>query len=364
MTSLLPLTISPGSRVDSDERKRPTARVGIDTIKVGGLLAKRPDLSMFENTTQHDYGSSGETFASAGWTKLDGVKFIARSDHYGQGPYATWEVSLPTAADGHNLHPMDLPDALAALYRTYELGSELVEWAVPFEDLSIARLDSDRDFIGVEDIPEILTALSHLIVPNLAQGFGWRTVVGTHSIGCIKQGRWKAQLYNKKLELEHKRAKAAPADRPPIEAAIDQADGVLRFECRTLTSVNKEKHTATLGDLTPDLLESVNRSFFDRCHFGQEVEGRSKIHRLMAESLGEPSSTRSVARMVTYLLYESEGLGSPYSRNTNQTHKKLARDLGVSSADFKCQISDAMRLDFESGELLIDGADPKLVLAA
>jgi hypothetical protein len=153
MTSLLVPTISPGNRVDSDDRERPTASVGIDTIKVGGRLTKRPDLSVFETTTQHDYGASGERFASAGWTFLDGVKFVAKTNHYGLGPYALWEVSLPTAEHGHNLHSMPLPEALAALSRTYELGSELVEWAVPFEDLSIKRLDSDRDFTAIEDIP-------------------------------------------------------------------------------------------------------------------------------------------------------------------------------------------------------------------
>jgi len=364
MTSLLVPTISPGNRVDSDDRERPTASVGIDTIKVGGRLTKRPDLSVFETTTQHDYGASGERFASAGWTFLDGVKFVAKTNHYGLGPYALWEVSLPTAEHGHNLHSMPLPEALAALYRTYELGSELVDWAVPFEDLSIKRLDSDREFTAIEDIPGILAALSHLNVPNLAQGFAWRTSLGLHSIGCIKSGRWKAQLYNKKLELHHKLTTAAPADRPPIEAAIGQADGVVRFECRTWTPVNKEKHIATLGDLTPEALESVNRSFFDKCHFGQEVEGQPKIHRLMAESLGDPDLMKPVAGMVTQLLYESEGLSAPYSRNTSSLYKRLAKEYGVSAADFKCPTSKAMGLDFESGELLIDGVDPKLVWAA
>ena len=72
---------------------------------------------------------------------------------------------------------------------------------------------------------------------------------------------------------------------------------------------------------------------------------------------------KAVAGMVTHLMYEAEGLSSPYSRNTNRTYKKLARDLEVSSADFKCPTSKAMRLDFESGELLIDGVDPRLVWA-
>ena len=330
---------------------------------MGGRLTKRPQLSVFQTTTQHDYGSSGERFASAGWTFLEGVKFIARSNHYGQGPHAYWEVSLPTAACGHNLQPMALPDALAALYRTYELGSELVEWAVPFEGLSIMRLDTNRDFNGIEDIPGILAALSHLTVPTAAQGFEWRTRLGTHSIGCLNSGRWKAQLYDKKKELENKWRRTSPADRPPIEAAIAQADGMVRFECRTLTPVNKEKHIANLGDLTPELLESVNRSFFDKCHFGQEVEGQPKIHRLMVESLGDPDLMKPVAGMLTYLLYESEGLGSPYSRNTNDLNKRLARKYGVSSADFRCPTSKAMGLDFELGELVIDGVDPKLVWA-
>src|SRR3984885_13260418 len=242
MSALLLPTISTGNRVETDRRERPTACAGIDTIKVGGQLAKRPDLSEFQTTTQHDYGSTGERFASAGWTFLEGVKFIARSNHYGQGPYAMWEVSLPTARYGHNLQSVELSEALAALYRTYELGSEFVEWAVPFEDLSIKRLDSDRNFSGIEDISGTLAALSHLTVPTLPQALAWRTSRGVHSIGCLKAGRWKTQLYNKKLELQHKLARTDSAARQPIEEAIARADGVLRFECRTWTPVNKEKH--------------------------------------------------------------------------------------------------------------------------
>jgi hypothetical protein len=364
MTSLLVPTISTGNRVDSDARERPTACVGIDTIKVGGQLAKRPDLSVFETTTQHDYGSSGERFSSVGWTKLDGVKVIAKANHYGQGPSAMWEVSLPTLTSGHNLSPMPVEDAMVFLRHTYEAAESLVEWAIPFEHLAIKRLDSDRDFHGVEDIPGLLAALSHLVTPRAAQSFTWGENAELHSIGFQNGGRWKVQLYDKKKELENKWRRTSPADRPPIEAAIAQADGMVRFECRTLTPVNKEKHIATLGDLTPELLESVNRSFFDKCHFGQEVEGCPKIHRLMVESLGDPDLMKPVAGMLTYLLYESEGLGSPYSRNTNDLNKRLAREYGVSSADFRCPTSKAMGLDFDLGELVIDGVDPKLVWAA
>jgi len=54
MSELLLPTISTGNRVESDERELPTVRVGIDTIKVGGRLTKRPTYQLFQTTTQHD----------------------------------------------------------------------------------------------------------------------------------------------------------------------------------------------------------------------------------------------------------------------------------------------------------------------
>ena len=203
------------------------------------------------------------------------------------------------------------------------------------------------------------------MTPRAAQSFTWGENGELHSIGFMNGGRWKVQLYDKKKELQNKWKRSSPADRPPIEAAIDQADGILRFECRTLTEVNKEKGITTLGDLTDESLASVNRSFFDKCRFGQEVEGWSKVHRVMVESLEDSASTKDIAGMLTHLMYLSEGLESPRrSRNTIQKHRRLAENLGVSEVDFQVSDSKAMQLDYESGTMVDLAATPKLVYAA
>jgi hypothetical protein len=365
MKHLLLSTISPGNRVETGRRECPTASVGIDTIRVGGRLAKRPDLSLFGTTAEHAYGSHGERFPSAGWSNIDGVKVIAHTNYYGLGPYASWEISLPNLIDGHNLRPTTLSQAMDMLRHTYECAGAFVRWAIPFESLAIKRLDSDRDFHGIDDIPGVLAALGHLAVPPLSQHYIWSTTKGVHAIGSTKAGRWKAQLYDKQAQLVHLRSRAALEDRPPIAAAINQADGIIRFECRTWTPVNKEKGIATIGDLTDDLLNAVNRSYFDKCQFGRAVEGWSKVHRLMADSLEESASTKDIAGMLTHLLYLSEGLSSPYrSRTTIQKYRRMADEFEFSQVDFRVSKSKAMYLDFDSGELLVDGADPKLAWAA
>jgi hypothetical protein len=326
-----------------------TDGVGIDTIKVGGPLTNRPDLSAFQTNTTHGYG--GDRFASTGWTILDGIKVVASTNHYGRGAYSFWESSLPTAEHGHNLYAMPLPEALDHLRRTYDRTAELVKWAVPFDELEILKLDTDRDFVGVDDIPGLLAALSQLPVPRASKGFAYWTKEGDHSLGFTVRRRWKGQLYDKERQLSDRLKEIMPVERPAVEKAITAAKGTLRFEARTMRRVNRELNIATLAELTPEIVESINRQIFERCHFGQDVGSRSKLRELIEGSFKD-STAGEMGKIIGMLFLEKEGFLSPFSHNPTSHYRRRAKELGISTADLVNEGDSSYQLDYDKGILL------------
>jgi len=343
----------------TNARECPTTSVGIDTIGVRGHLAKRPDFARFEHRNLADYDLSGDGFVSTAWTPLDGVRLGATSSGH-DGPSAYWEISVPMAANGHNLYPLPCLEAMEVLRQIFELASGVVEWGVPFEDLSVSRLDTTRDFCGIEDIPEVLVALSHLPIPGQAQRDIWATSGGLHGISVQVASRWRAQFYDKQKQLAGLRP-AVP------DELTDAAQGVLRFECRTWRSVNRVKPFATIGGLSHEVLDAHNRHYFDLCQFGQEVTGFSKVQEGIARSLME-SKSDDFARMLGHQHFIAQTGKGPYNPVTNAKYKKMAKELNISVADLMSAATRSLQLDHATGLLNVEGygtsTDPKLEMAA
>lgn len=349
-------TISPALPTNIDCLPTRTDGVGIDTIKVRGPLAKQPDFSKFKSVKLETHNYLGDRFESTAWTPIGGIRLgVARSSDI--GPCATWEVSLPTLRDSHNLYPVSYGEAMTLLKSLYVSATEFVEWKVPIEQFSVSRLDTARDFTGITDIPGLLQALGHLPIPGKAQRSIWASSSGIHGLGVGVRGRWRAQLYDKQKELARRRRSAVD---PMV---IEDAYGILRFEVRTWRAVNRVKVFSTVQGLSAEVIETHNESYFNRCDFDQVVGGYSRVVEAIHSSLDE-SDTDEMAKMLGYLHFEAVSGVGPYGEVTNRKYKNLARARNLSSADLFGPAASKLRLVHESGLLVVEGYAPVLTVAA
>ena len=93
--------------------------------------------------------------------------------------------------DGHNLFPVPLNEALSMLSEMYEMFSGYVDFAVPFEKLSVQRLDTVRQFQAGEHINPLLRGLHELPLAT-----GRAPNVG----GRIRRGEWPCADEQRSLE--------------------------------------------------------------------------------------------------------------------------------------------------------------------
>ena len=327
--------------IDGDLGNMPS--VGIDTIGVGGPLKGLPDFTRFQHTNLADYDLSGRQYITGAWTQMQDVRFGVRSTSSDGRPHGHWEASIPTLIRGQNLQPASLGEAIDSLNGQFDLASQFVDWDIDFGGLAISRLDTTRDFLGIGNIPHVLAALSRLPIPKSAQRHSWGTSAGLNGLVVQVPGRWRAQLYDKQIELMARRPKVSPA-------LIDAAFGVLRFEVRTWRAVNRTKPYATTGGLSPMVVENHNRPYFDKCGFGQEVGGPNKIERVIAESV-EASNCDEVARMLGLEIFLALSGTEPYAEMTNRKYRKMARAADLSPADLVAPTDSSIRLSHSEGTL-------------
>jgi hypothetical protein len=329
--------------------------VGIDSIKVRGPLTQRPDFSKFRGVNRLSLPEGSGAYEASAWTIVDSVHLGVNSAS-NIGPCGHWEASLPTVRYGHNLRTLPFTEAFGVLQQTYQAAQSLLEWKVPIEEFSVSRLDTTTDFHGIDDISEVLRALSHLPIPGKAGRWIWDHATGVNGISIQVPGRWKAQFYDKRLELIRRRPKVD-------ERVIEDALGILRFEVKTLWPVNKGKPFSTVGGLSQEAIEAHNWAYFAACGFDQEIGGYSKIADAMRASINA-SNTAQFASMLGYMHFINGFGRGPFGEFTDRKYKKLLKANDLSPADLFGAADTKLRLDHHSGLLEVKRYGSDLEMAA
>jgi len=215
----------------------------------------------------------------------------------------------------------------------------------------------------VSDISALLQGLGAQRLPVGASRTQWSNQKGVYSLSLQVDRRWKTALYDKRFQLESMRSGADPIQRDAISRVLDRAEGILRFECRTSNAVNRGGPCGRVGGLNTEVIEGLNRYYFDRCGFGLSVGNRSTLRTAMERSLGDGNSAR-LARAIGQLEFVAEGLPSPYSQPTDLEYRKLLAEVGISPADLGNVRNQRLTLNYDEGRLEGEGYGTLQELAA
>jgi hypothetical protein len=238
--------------------------------------------------------------------------------------------------------------ARANLLDIFNASAESIDWLCGFEELDVSKLDSDRDFHCSGHLGTVLYGLSMGDLPPQAKSTCSASAKGPHAFMIRVGRRWQCQLYAKQAQVRTL-PKSYWEDPLARMKAIDDAEEVLRFECRTFRPVNREKQIAKVADLTSEKVTEVNRYFFERCLFDRPVGGAFELREIVMSMLGEPDCRRSVPMVLGHLQLERLGLTSPSSPNTRTKVRKLTNRFSLSSKILEPREGSRVRLDYDSG---------------
>ena len=127
--------------------------------------------------------------------------------------------------------------------------------------------------------------------------------------------------------------------------------GLSNAACVIRAPVLKTLGMETVADISDEAIQSVHRKYFYRAGLGREVGGIDKVS--TALSVATRQQRKSSPSMLGMLFLESRNLSSGMSHNTQDKYRKMARDFGLSPADFT-DAPTSVRLDYDSG-LMISG---------
>lgn len=274
-------------------------------------------------------------------------------DYRREVPHASFEMSVPTVLSGVNIHGASLQDTRRAVKDCYDQARAAVTWVVPWEHLSVSRLDIDRDFQDVHDIPAVLDALQG--VPchraNLNQRFADPKTGGTQTLVRGSKGRWKATLYDKQAQVRHLATRArTPYERQFLRREAIAARGRLRFEVSVRTDALHQRGIREVSDLSNETnLADMAHNYFTRAGYGQEVGGMTKLDQVLRIMACDGLNYKNADRMLGILLLDALHLPQSASENTVDKHLKIARSYGLSPADLTTFDRSTVLLDYASG---------------
>ena len=268
---------------------------------------------------------------------------------------ANWEISLPRWRDGHNLWPIPLHEALGHLRAIYEGASEVVEWAVPFDDLTVARLDVVRHFTSGGRTDELLRGLHELPIGNHKARALHDASLGANALSVAVKGRWKAQLYDKAKQIHELIKGADPQEQYILKEILPLAQEILRYEVRMWYPVLKDKALHRVSLLSEDKLLKAALKYFEDNGFGAAVGGTTFIKNGIERILASPRSKEAVAA-AGQLLFDGYGIEAPNDSKTIRSRRKLYAAYDLSPASLWASSDETVELNFATGLVEIVGA--------
>jgi len=274
----------------------------IDTIRVRGHIRDHDLHDCRWRRVGDPDGTINDSFVAAETALTDGrLRVESRNGCLS----AVIERSLPTMASGHNLHALSLERAIPLIGALYEQAAMYVDWAESATDLSVTRLDLDRDFDNVYDLDRLLTGLAQIPVSRARNAETYRDNEHGEALTIVRgvPNSWRAMIYDKHAQMQASgrqrlrhaqvHSKSTVALQPPagfrsferfaasIEKIIKEAHGRARFEVQLRTAALRSNNIVSVADLNEALLLCIRKRYFNRAHFGTPVRGSSHLDGLM-----------------------------------------------------------------------------------
>ncbi len=262
------------------------------------------------------------------------------------------EFSPATVLRGVNLDPSSAEEVWQVVDLCYRLATRYVRWSSPVGKLEVTRLDVVRTFQPVPDLPVLLAALS--LIPGSRLGFDkpYRNPK-TGSMETLVRGAhptWTARMYDKHAQLINLAARATTTQRPTIMDAAEQAVGTARYEAQLRRPLLQNMGVRVMDDIanSESRIAAKARDLFERCRYGSEVGGISKVIDAVRRMRSTPADYKRVERMLGQLLLNA--YGEPLSSKDEKTireHRRLAEKYGLNPADLRNSDRPPIRLDYD-----------------
>ena len=270
-------------------------------------------------------------------------------------PLAVMEFSVPTVLTGTNTTPATAEETLSLVKGLHTQGSEWVDWEDDYLDLTINRLDLDRDFQCGPDLVAVLDGLVAVPVPRVTVTHRYVDSKrgGAETLAQGVPGRWMANLYDKHKQVLHLAGRERDDyARHRLLREAEAAEGVLRFEVGLRRDPLRAEGITTVANLAdiPNLAR-VRSKYFERARFNQEVGGMNKIETVVRQIALNPKQRKMADRMIGILLLDALGQPQIASEETVRRHRALAREHGLSPADLTQPNRPTIALDYTSGTL-------------
>lgn len=281
-----------------------------------------------------------------------GIKLVL--DRRRGRPEACLEASIPRLHVGHNCTPANVGDVRTQVLGLYDDVGRHVEWLCDPLQLDVMRLDLPVDFHGVEQVGTVLRGLSSVPV---GQRMATTTYLGPADDGVLTlyraTSRWKTRTYGKGAQL-YASARVEQGLAREHLVALAQANATsLRFEVELKADACKQEGLGTVADLLKADLVAINRRYFERTKMGVVVGGGSAKVKYAMDVLRARGQENIAPALLGQLAMTALGYASPSSQGTREKYRRLAKELGILPSDVVEPNLEAMRLDYETGVLLL-----------
>lgn len=329
-------------------------RTEVDTIRLRGPVRDFAAAAARLQSRRVDLGLDGRERVVEASGRLPGGARV-KVDQLREVPECAVEFSAPKVANGSNVVPLPLAEAIAVAREVVGQVDELVGFTVPFEAMRVQRIDLDRDFEDVDNIGPLLSALSRLPAPNnpATRYFPDPSRGNAATLTRGSPARWQSTLYSKEGEALS-RLRSARTDEQKAAATVDvqKAQRRLRFELRSRTEVLGDRGLRLVGDLDDDALAGMRRYYFDRVGYGLEVTGMQVAVARVMEAETDVSVNRRLA-LIGWLSAQAYGMAPDLSTRTGFRYKSLAQEIGVAPADLlEVAATSSVRLDFDAARMV------------
>lgn len=317
----------------------------MDTIRLRGRVADAECIDRLSHRQITRLVDEGDKLVAGIDTLHSGARVGVDLKH-GGAPEAWVEFSAPKIANGDNVVPLPLREAVAVGREVYEEASALVDWVDDFDNLRVLRLDVDNDFQEVPQQDALLGALARVRAPYSPKTrlFPDASKNGATTLTRGPASRWLATLYSKEGEALH-RARYAE-DKAAAAREVERAKGRLRYEAR-LRPEAMGRHLRLVRDLEADALSGLARSYFDRVGYGLEVSGMQRV--VATVMAADTMRTNTKLALIGWLFLEAQGIPAEQHRNRRADYARRARELGVGAAELlELAVSESVRLDYEA----------------
>lgn len=358
--SKVPRPQAPSNTAPSTPKTDPHPYMGVDTVAV-----RLPYVEHSLATTrvvQRLNRDTGQvlTYSGGAYEMSPGLPVMVKADDR-HGKFIRLEWSVPRLMKGNNTQAATAEEVLNCAQAVYDDVSRQVEFAGPWSDMTVSRLDLVRDVHGVEEVGPLLRLLSS--VPGA--GGSRRHLYNdpqrgnAETLQIASPGRWSVTAYDKAAE----QVTAASRSRGDLERAhhleqAQRADGQLRLEiCLRGPVVPKRLGTTRLVDAMEEtIMNDAAQHYFKATRLNTPVGGVKRLDAALARMALHPKHSKMATRLTGILYQQARGLRPTESRNTMAKYLAVARLYGLTAADLVLEDRPTVRVDWDTATVIIEDA--------